>query len=195
MTDPATTTWNQIDLANGSFGQGVAVTQIQLAAAYAAMVNGGLLVHPHVVAGLGRQPVAVAAPTQVLDPSLSPELAGLMQHVLASPWYVDQSQVPGYWVGGKTGTAQVWDSAHQRWAFNLYNFSCVGFIGRTTGHPDLVIAVRIQEARPDRNAQGQLILPVTSTELFRRVATDAVTTAGLLPVLEPTPPTTLATER
>jgi hypothetical protein len=46
--------------------------------------------------------------------------------------------------------------------------------------------VRIDEARPGRNTQGQLILPVTSTSLFRRVATDAVTTPGLLPVL-PTP--------
>jgi cell division protein FtsI/penicillin-binding protein 2 len=118
-----------------------------------------------------------------------------MQHVLASPWYVDQSQVPGYWVGGKTGTAQVWDAAHHRWAYNLYNFSCVGFIGRTTGHPDLVVAVRIQEARPARNAQGQLILPVTSTELFRRVATDAETTPGLLPMLPAVEATTPAAER
>jgi hypothetical protein len=51
-----------------------------------------------------------------------------------------------------------------------------------------VVAVRIQEARPGRNARGELILPVTSTELFRRVATDAVTTPGLLPVLATTDP-------
>ncbi|HYK96466.1 MAG TPA: penicillin-binding protein 2 [Candidatus Dormibacteraeota bacterium] len=195
VTDPAITTWNQIDLANGAFGQGVAVTQIQLAAGYAALVNGGLLVHPHVVAALGSQGVTPAPPTQVLDPSLSPVLAGLMQHVLASPWYVDQSQVPGYWIGGKTGTAQVWDAAQHRWAFNLYNFSCVGYIGRTTGHPDLIVAVRIQEARPGRNALGQLILPVTSTDLFRRVATDAVTTPGLLPVLPAAAPSMSATGR
>jgi cell division protein FtsI/penicillin-binding protein 2 len=195
VNDPSITAWRQIDLANGAFGQGVAVTQIQLAAAYAAMVNGGMLVHPHVVAGLGSQDVPPAAATQVLDPSLSPQLAGLMQHVLASPWYVDQSHIAGYWVGGKTGTAQVWDAEHGRWTFNLYNFSCVGFIGRTNGHPDLVIAVRIQEARPGRNALGQLILPVTSTELFRRVATDAVTTPGLLPVLAPVESTTPAADR
>ena len=185
VNDPAIVPWTQIDLANGSFGQGVGVTQIQLATAYAALVNGGKLVHPHVVAGIGDADATVPAATQVIDPSLSPELAGLMNHVLASPWYVDQSQVPGYWIGGKTGTAQVWDNARKQWAFNLYNFSCVGYIGRTTGHPDLVVAVRINEARPGRNAQGQLILPVTSTMLFRRVATDAVTTPGLLPVLDP----------
>jgi cell division protein FtsI (penicillin-binding protein 3) len=195
VNDPAITAWRQIDLANGAFGQGVAVTQIQLAAAYAAMVNGGVLVHPHVVAGLGAQPVVIASGAPVINPALSPQLATLMQHVLASPWYVDQSQVPGYWVGGKTGTAQVWDTAHGRWFDNLYNFSCVGFIGRQAGHPDLVIAVRINEARPNRNAQGLLILPVTSTALFRRVATDAVSTTGLLPVLDTNTIVALTPER
>jgi cell division protein FtsI (penicillin-binding protein 3) len=183
LNDPAVSRWRQIDLANGSFGQGVAVTQIQLAQAYAALVNGGVLVQPHVVASLGAETVSATPEAPVLDPSLSPQLAGLMEHVLASPWYAEQSHAPGLWLGGKTGTAQVWDAEHGQWATNLYNFSCVGFIGRTEGHPDLVVAVRIQEARPGRNAQGQLILPVTSTELFRRVATDAVTTPGLLPVL------------
>jgi cell division protein FtsI (penicillin-binding protein 3) len=191
VNDPADSAWRQIDLANGSFGQGVAVTQIQLATAYAAMVNGGVLVTPHVVAGVGAQTVDYTEDAPVLDPSLSPKLAGLMQHVLESPWYAPYSKVPGYWLGGKTGTAQVWDAEHHRWAPNLYNFSCVGFIGRREGHPDLVVAVRIQEAHPGRNAQGQLVLPVVSTELFRRVATDAVSTPGLLPVL-PVPVPVLA---
>ncbi|HUQ43401.1 MAG TPA: penicillin-binding protein 2 [Candidatus Limnocylindria bacterium] len=183
LNDPADAAWRQIDLANGSFGQGVAVTQLQLAQAYAALVNGGVLVQPHVVAGVGTEAITTTSDAPVLDPALSPKLAGLMEHVLASPWYAEQSNAPGYWLGGKTGTAQVWDNDHHRWAPNLYNFSCIGFIGREEGHPDLVVAVRIQEAHPGRNALGQLILPVTSTELFRRVATDAVTTPGLLPVL------------
>ena len=46
VRDPAITPWREIDLANGAFGQGVAVTPIQLATAYAALINGGTLVHP-----------------------------------------------------------------------------------------------------------------------------------------------------
>jgi cell division protein FtsI (penicillin-binding protein 3) len=195
VNDPADAPWRQIDLANGSFGQGVAVTQIQLAAAYAAMVNGGLLVQPHVVAGVGAQPVVSTQDAPVIDPSMSPRLAGLMEHVLQNPWYAPYSKVPGYWLGGKTGTAQVWDAENHRWAPNLYNFSCVGFIGRREGHPDLVVAVRIQEAHPGRDAEGQLVLPVVSTELFRRVATDAVTTPGLLPVLPPVVPVMARADR
>jgi cell division protein FtsI (penicillin-binding protein 3) len=182
VNDPSVTPWSQIDLANGSFGQGVAVTQLQLATAYGAMVNGGVLLQPHGVAGIGPDPVVATRDAPVIDPALSGELSGLLEHVLKSPWYEAESQVPGYWVGGKTGTAQVWDAEHQRWFFNIYNFSCVGFIGREKGHPDLIVAVRIGEAPPNRNAAGQFFLPVTSTELFRRVATDAITTPGLLPM-------------
>jgi cell division protein FtsI (penicillin-binding protein 3) len=195
VNDPAINAWREIDLANGSFGQGVAVTQIQLAAAYAALVNGGILVKPHVVAGLGTQPVSLTTSEAVFDPSLSPELAGLLEHVLKNPWYLEKARIPGYWIGGKTGTAQVWDATAKRWTPNTYNFSCVGFIGRQAGHPDLIVAVRIGEARPLRNAIGQLILPINATELFRRVATDAVTTPGLLLPLDPANSTTVLADR
>jgi cell division protein FtsI/penicillin-binding protein 2 len=190
VNDPAITRWSESDLANGSFGQGVAVTQIQLARAYAALINGGVLVQPHLVAGIGTEPVAIKTDPPVLEPSLSPVLAGLMQHVLASPWYVDQARVPGYWIGGKTGTAQVWDLENNRWRPNTFNFSCVGFIGRKQGHPDLVVAVRIGETPFVINAAGQGVLRFTAPELFRRVATDAITTPGLLPALAPAGPTT-----
>ena len=60
VRDPALTTWREIDLANGAFGQGVAVTPIQLATAYAALVNGGTLVQPHVVKAIGDDDVALA---------------------------------------------------------------------------------------------------------------------------------------
>ncbi len=185
VNDPAISRWRQIDLANGSFGQGVAVTQVQLARAYAAMINGGVLVQPHIVAGVGAEPVVATQDAPVLDPSMSGPLANLMGHVLDSPWYEKDSRIPGYWVGGKTGTAQVWDAERNRWYFNIYNFSCVGFIGRQEGHPDLVVAVKIGEVPPNRNAAGEFVLPVNSVELFRRVATDAITTPGLLPVLPP----------
>jgi cell division protein FtsI/penicillin-binding protein 2 len=191
VNDPAVTSWSQTDLGNGSFGQGVAVTQIQLAEAYAAMVNGGVMVKPHVVAGIGTEAVsAKPAGAPVLDPSLSPQLAGLMEHVLKSPWYAEKAAVPGYWIGGKTGTAQVWDNEHQRWLFNKYNFSCVGFIGRERGHPDLVVAVRISETTPNRNAFGTISLPLDQVSLFRRVATDAITTPGLLSPRTPSDTTT-----
>ncbi len=187
VNDPSISAWRQIDLANGAFGQGVAVTPIQLAASYAAMVNGGNLVQPHVVAAIGGSPVSAPSRGSVLPASLSPTLMNLMHHVLTIPWYKPLTTVPGYWLGAKTGTAQIWDAAHHRWFPNTYNLSCVGFIARTQGHPDLIVAVQIHATRPGRNARGQIINNVASTELFRRVATDAITTPGLLPAA-PVPP-------
>jgi len=196
VNDPAISAWRQIDLANGAFGQGVAVTPIQLATAYAAMVNGGNLIQPHVVAAIGGHDVSAPSRGAVFPASLSPTLAGLMHHVIQIPWYKSFTTVPGYWLGAKTGTAQIWDAVHRRWFANLYNFSAVGFIGRRVGHPDLIVAVQIHGAHPNRNAAGQLSLPIASTELFRRVATDAITIPGLLPApsVEEAPPVTRAGE-
>jgi len=184
VRDPATTAWREIDLANGAFGQGVAVTPIQLAAAFSAMVNGGTLVSPHVVRSIDGATVDVPGRGQVVDPKLSPVLTNLMHHVVATvPFYRDRTLIPGYYVGGKTGTAQIWDSEIGNWKTGVFNFSFVGFVGRQGGHPDLVVAVRIDEGRPDVRRVGQLEMPVMSFELFRRIATDALSIPGLLPEL------------
>jgi hypothetical protein len=53
-----------------------------------------------------------------------------------------------------------------------------------------VIAVRISETTPNRDRFGTILLPLDSVELFRRVATDAASTPGLLPVLTPADGTT-----
>ena len=185
VNDPAISAWREIDLANGSFGQGVAVTPMQLARAFAAMVNGGVLVTPHVVAGIDGHDVPVEPGRQVIAPELVPELTGLLKHVVQLPSYASGTLVDGYTVGGKTGTAQIWDSKKGQWRGDIYNFSFVGFIGRQANHPDLIIAVQIHEGRPVIPHIGALLLPVRSFELFRRVATDAVLTPGLLPELPP----------
>jgi cell division protein FtsI/penicillin-binding protein 2 len=180
--DPTVQPWRQIDLANGAFGQGVAVTPIQLATAYAAMVNGGVLVQPHTVEAIGDQEVADTNRGQVIDRELTPTLVDMMNHVLTEvDFYRDRTLIPGYFVGGKTGTAQIWDSDRKRWKHNLFNYSFVGFVGRKTDHPELVIAVRINEGRPTVVHVGQLEMPVMSFELFRRIAHDAITTPALLP--------------
>jgi cell division protein FtsI (penicillin-binding protein 3) len=185
VRDPALTPWREIDLANGAFGQGVAVTPIQLANAFAALVNGGMLVKPHVVQGVGDEDVVLVPPTQVIDAGLSRTLVKMMRHVVTEvPFYRDRTQVPGYDVGGKTGTAQIWDpkanGGKGAWKRNLFNYSFVGYIGRQTGIPDLVVAVQIEEGTPTVARVGHLEMPVMSFELFRRIATNAITTPDLL---------------
>jgi cell division protein FtsI/penicillin-binding protein 2 len=187
VRDPSISAWREIDLANGSFGQGVAVTPLQLARSYAAMINGGQLVTPHVVASIDTHDVPVEPGRQVISPELVPELTEMLKHVVRNPNYAAGTLIQGYTVGGKTGTAQIWDSKRGAWRGDIFNFSFVGFIGRRFDHPDLVIVVQIHEGRPRIPQVGVLNLPVRSFELFRRIATDAVLTPGLLPQLPPLP--------
>jgi cell division protein FtsI/penicillin-binding protein 2 len=185
VRDPAIQPWRQIDLANAAFGQGVGVTPIQLATAYAAMVNGGLLVQPHLVKGIGDREVDAPPKGEILTPRLSKQLIALMQNVVDEvPFYHDRTVIKGYDVGGKTGTAQIWDPKANKgrgaWKRSLFNYSFVGYVAREKGRPDLVVAIRIEEGRPTTLRIGQIEMPVMSFELFRRIAHSAITTPDLL---------------
>lgn len=184
VNDPAKRTWREIDLANGAFGQGVAVTPIQLAAAYSIMVNGGVRVQPHVVRAIGERDVTPPPGERVMSRALSVQLVRLMNHVVTEvDFYAKGTLAEGYEVGGKTGTAQIWDATANggrgAWKNNIFNYSFVGYIGKDK--PRLVVAVRINEGTPTVVKQGHLEMPVMSFELFRRVATDAMKILDLPP--------------
>jgi cell division protein FtsI/penicillin-binding protein 2 len=185
VRDPAITPWRQIDLANGSFGQGVAVTPIQLATGYAAIVNGGKLIQPHVVRSIGNRDIPISTGAPVLSGKLSKQLTRLMDHVVTEvPFYRDRTLIQGYHVGGKTGTAQIWDPKANKgrggWKHNKFNYSFVGYVAREKGRPDLIVAIRIEEGRPTTLRVGQIEMPVMSFALFRRIAHAAITTPDLL---------------
>jgi cell division protein FtsI/penicillin-binding protein 2 len=182
VRDPEVKPWREIDLANGAFGQGVAVTPIQLAMAYSAMVNGGTLVQPRVVRTIGDTETHPILRGRVMSPHLSDTLRQLMQHVVTKvDFYRNRTLIPGFEVGGKTGTAQIWDADKGAWKVNKFNYSFVGYIGRKANHPDLVVAVRIEEGTPTVVRLGHLEMPVMSFELFRRIAHDAINTPFLVP--------------
>ena len=181
VRDPTIRHWSQLDLANGSFGQGVAVTLMQLATAYSAMVNGGILPTPHVVLAVGPNQTSPASRGRVMATGISQRLTELMAHVLETvPWYREKTLVSHLVMGGKTGTAQIWDpkANHGRGAWkSTYNYSFIGYVGKD--RPQLVIAVTIHEAKPLHVSQGNLPLAVESYELYRRIATDAMGTLDL----------------
>ncbi len=180
VSDPDDRPWRPIDLANRAFGQGVAATPLQLATAFGAVASGGSEVNPYLVAEVNEQAVERPIAEQVLEPELAAELERMMVHVVtAVPWYAEGTLIPGYHVGGKTGTAQIWDSDQGRWIWNTFNFSFVGFAGRTA--PEAVIAVRIHDTRPLVRGQGNFDLEITSYELFRRIAVDTMAALDVQP--------------
>jgi len=181
VADPSVSTWQTIDLVNRSFGQGVAVTPLQLATSFSAMVNGGRLPVPHLIAALGDEAVAVPEPQQVMETELSATMRDLMVHVLeAGPNYAEETLIPGYTVGGKTGTAQIWDQRAGAWMEDTYNHTFVGFVGAE--HPEAVILVRIHDTVPRVKVNWGMTLEMTSNELFRRVALDTITALEIPPL-------------
>jgi cell division protein FtsI/penicillin-binding protein 2 len=175
--DPRLDPWMPIDLANHAFGQGVMVTPVQLAKAFTPMINGGMIVQPHFLVSVGDQQQAVTPGTRVLTRKVAGQLQGILHHVTSAVWwYAKGSLIPGYQVGGKTGTAQIWNpnlwnpTTRKRgdWDHRYFNFSFVGYVGGDS--PAAVVAIHIEHAKSLTKKQGDFVLNRTSYELFRRVA-------------------------
>ncbi len=103
--------WQSVHRATFSFGQGLTVTPLQLAAAYAAIANGGKLMKPYIVAKrvLSDGKEIVTQPKEVRQ-VIKPETAGKTNELLEQTvirGHAKKAGFPGYKVAGKTGTAQV----------------------------------------------------------------------------------------
>jgi len=170
--DPGRKFWAPIDLANRAFGQSVTATPIQLASAFTAMINGGTMVQPHYLVAVGDTKQSVPPGKRVLPKRVANQLLGLLHHVTSSvSWYAAGSLIQHYQVGGKTGTAQIWNpslGATGKYDLRYYNFSFVGYVGGDT--PSAVVAVHIDHARPLPNDATGIKLNETSFQLFRGVA-------------------------
>jgi cell division protein FtsI/penicillin-binding protein 2 len=164
--DPDSCPWMPIDLANRAFGQAISVTLPQLARGLSTIVNGGYRVQPYLAE---ESEQARVERERVLTKQTARQAKDILRHVTGSvPWYAKGSLIPGYDVGGKTGTAQIWNSKKKQWKKKRFNHSFVGFIGGRK--QEYVIAVRLEEPVPITVEQGLLPLNVESYELYRRVA-------------------------
>jgi len=106
------------DLARIAFGQSIAVTPLQLISSFSAVVNGGFLYQPRLVLGMtdGDGNYIEKFEPKVVSQPISAETSATMRSILESV-VTDGSgrncYIPGYRIGGKTGTAQKYDENHQ----------------------------------------------------------------------------------
>lgn len=97
--------------ATGSYGQGLTVTPLQLAAAYAAVANGGVLMKPSIVDEIRRPDGAIEKRQpkmvrRVVSERAARLLTGMLTAVVERG-HGKRAGIPGYWIAGKTGTAQI----------------------------------------------------------------------------------------
>ncbi|MBI4517368.1 MAG: transpeptidase family protein [Deltaproteobacteria bacterium] len=181
--------WGRIHLVTTSFGQGIAVTPLQLASAYGAIANGGLLLKPQVVQRVitedGR--VERAPRPEVVRRVISLETAAalttMLQRVVESGTGT-KAAVAGFSVAGKTGTAQKVDPHTGRYSARGRMSSFVGFV--PADDPRLVILVVIDT--PKGVTYGGLV----AAPVFRRIAEYSLERLGLRPQLPLVPASELA---
>ena len=186
VNDPADRRWREIDVANASFGQGVGTTLIQLAVAYSALVNGGVLVRPRLVEAVDGVTIPITVRGTATTPEVSAQMVRMTGQVTSSvPVYAKLTRMDGYAYGGKTGTAQIWlkeaDGGKGAWDYEHYNFTFVGWVGKTS--PEYVIAISIRRGTPVTQRQGAIVNRIESFELFRRVAQDLISVYNIPPAV------------
>src|SRR3954463_11581098 len=132
--------WSGSTIGNVPIGQGIAVTPVQMAAAYAAVANGGVWEQPHLVARVdGRRTKLVQR--RIVSPVVNGTLLEMLRDVVAEGTGTEAA-VPGYQVAGKTGTASKPDGKGG-YSDTRYVASFVGLVPASA--PRLVILVAVDE--------------------------------------------------
>lgn len=156
------------DLARIGFGQTIAVTPIQLITATAAAVNGGKLMQPYLVKSIYSNDDIIAEkmyPTmknRTLDEDISRELASYLEGVVQDG-SGKHCYIPGYRVGGKTGTAQKYENGHI--ASGKYISSFVGFF--PSHKPEYIALIIIDE--PVGQHYGSTVAAPYARSIFEQI--------------------------
>jgi len=152
--------------ATASFGQGITVTPLQMATAFSVLANGGKLMKPYLVAEARQSDGTVTRtePTvarQVITKRAATLVGGMLVRVVENG-HGKRAGVPGYYVAGKTGTAQISRAGGQGYEKDAFIGSFVGFA--PVDDPVFVMAVKID--RP----QDVLFAESSAAPLFGDIA-------------------------
>lgn len=160
--------WYDIDWATAAFGQGIAVTRIQMLTAVNAIANGGKLLPPRIVTairtGENLKPVESPKPRQVISAAAAEMTKQMLVNAVAKG-EVRYYQVPGYAAAGKTGTAQVPIAGH--YDPNKVIASYVGFAPADDPKFTMLVTLREPKLSPWGSTTAAPLWFNIARELFR----------------------------
>jgi cell division protein FtsI (penicillin-binding protein 3) len=159
--------WRPIEQANMAFGQGISVSLIQLARSYMIFARNGDLI-PLSFQKLSEPPVG----QQVISERTAREMRDILETVVSPAGTAPKAQVPGYRVGGKTGTAQKVIGGH--YSQTKFISSFVGIVPISA--PRFIIAIMIDEPATAMHVGGDVAAPT-----FAAVAANALRAANVAP--------------
>lgn len=135
-------TWSNVDLDTASFGQGIAVTAIQMVRAVSVIANGGYLITPHVVTKIQgdgwEEKINLPSPTRIISQESAEKTAEMMV-LAANAGEANWAKIQGFTVAAKTGTAQIPVAGH--YDPTNTNHSFIGFA--PVSNPKFVMMVTL----------------------------------------------------
>lgn len=173
--------WNQHLLANISFGHGIAVTPLQMASAYTAVANGGVLRTPRIVKSIRskekniHEDIEPDKGRRILTEEMASNLRMMLTAATGAQGTGKRARIPGFLVGGKTGTAQMVDFKNGGYKKGAYVSSFAGFA--PAHDPRFVIYIAVDA--PKKAYYGSEV----AAPVFAKVAQFAIRQIGLPPVL------------
>ncbi|MFE5410314.1 peptidoglycan D,D-transpeptidase FtsI family protein [Microbacterium sp. NPDC056569] len=140
--------WGAQTTLNTSFGQGVTTTMPELARAYGAIVNGGVKMPLQIIESCTEADGTVVTPEldepeRVISETTSAQMREMLENVFLQAPYAKTVAIPGYRLGGKTGTGEKVDTVNGGYKAGVYYTTMVGFA--PADDPEYVVVVTLDE--------------------------------------------------
>jgi cell division protein FtsI/penicillin-binding protein 2 len=168
---PKPSAYSGSTMGNLPIGQGLAVTPIQIATAYSAIADGGVLHQPSLILRRDGEPETEPHGHRVISSSIASELRKMLEGVLQPGGTASEVSVPGYTLAGKTGTAQ--KVVNGTYSDTQFVASFVGFA--PAENPRLLVAIMVDEPQGDYYG-GSVAAPA-----FGEIARQALPLLGIAP--------------
>jgi cell division protein FtsI/penicillin-binding protein 2 len=164
-------TWSKVDVAMISFGQGIAVTPLQMACAVSAIANNGILLQPRLVKSISHsngktvKGITKKRRDNILSKKTADQVVNIMQQVVENGT-ATTVRIPGYNIAGKTGTAQKARKDGRGYEKGKYIASFIGFF--PAEDPKILILVSIDN--PKKSYWGSTV----AGPIFKNIANDII---------------------